>query len=135
MASTASFYVRAGIVSSFFPCPFCKGKGDFLEDVIDHYELRTECGACEGSGDGRDAARLGEWRESVTGILELTICRACGHDATRHYVSTKCCAVIGFDGRDNTLGYHCPCTRSKDDVIAIEPHPPLPVKPQKASAA
>lgn len=34
----------------YYPCRACKGKGRFLEDVIDVWPVYLDCGNCEGEG-------------------------------------------------------------------------------------
>ncbi len=34
-----------------FPCPYCKGKGSWVEQVLDYGQgPRYDCGVCEGQG-------------------------------------------------------------------------------------
>jgi hypothetical protein len=34
----------------YFPCPYCKGEGYFVEDTIDYWDITSPCGYCEGEG-------------------------------------------------------------------------------------
>lgn len=50
-----------------FPCPYCKGKGNWIEVVIEetHQGPYCECGVCEGDGmipiGGRIHQMIKEW--------------------------------------------------------------------------